>query len=207
MELHGMISQSRVNGPGSRAVIWFQGCSLACPGCWNPLTHAIGIHRQKSVKEVCDWILSCVGIEGVTFSGGEPFQQAEDLLEICEFVKAKRADLSLGVFSGYSQEELIRGRWHYRREDRSDIPGSPQLFQRITALLDFAILGRFAKSKLSHTKPLCGSANQQIIFFSDRYSATDLPRQACEILVSLDGDDMTLTGFPSPRLIQSLQSR
>jgi pyruvate-formate lyase-activating enzyme len=30
---------SRANGPGLRAVVWFQGCTRACPGCFNPATH------------------------------------------------------------------------------------------------------------------------------------------------------------------------
>ena len=39
MLLHVLIPASRANGPGSRAVLFFQGCSIGCPKCWNPSTH------------------------------------------------------------------------------------------------------------------------------------------------------------------------
>ncbi len=47
MLLHAFVPASRAkNGPGLRAVIYFQGCSLHCAGCWNPDTHKFrGIER------------------------------------------------------------------------------------------------------------------------------------------------------------------
>ena len=76
MLVHSMLRRSAVNGPGERAVIWLQGCDLGCRGCWNPYSHAFDRGRDRPVEEVGEWILSCAGIEGVTVSGGEPFQQA-----------------------------------------------------------------------------------------------------------------------------------
>jgi len=64
MQIHEMISASRVNGPGRRAVVWFQGCTLACPGCWNPETHGFDDRPQRSVEDVGGWILGCPDIEG-----------------------------------------------------------------------------------------------------------------------------------------------
>ncbi|MGE3780657.1 MAG: 4Fe-4S cluster-binding domain-containing protein [Pirellulaceae bacterium] len=40
LRVHALMECSTVNGPGVRAVIWVQGCSLGCPGCWNAQTHA-----------------------------------------------------------------------------------------------------------------------------------------------------------------------
>jgi anaerobic ribonucleoside-triphosphate reductase activating protein len=187
-------------------VLWFQGCTLACPGCWNPTTHPFDITPECRVGDIIEWILACPDIQGVTFSGGEPLQQAEGLLEICERLRAIKPELSLGLFSGYTLRELNAGRWQYRSGIDSEWHhGTPELFEQITAHLDFGVFGRFVRTRWTDAKPLCGSENQEVIFFSDRYSMCDLTPQNCEITISGDGEAMTITGFPSPELIQSLR--
>src|SRR5712692_3500269 len=119
MLIHSMLPRSAVNGPGERVVVWLQGCDLRCPGCWNPFSHGFDRRRDKPVDEVGEWILSCQGVEGVTFSGGEPFQQGTDLRLLCEYIKLRRPGLSIGVFSGYTVHELVQGQWHWR-SPRSD---------------------------------------------------------------------------------------
>jgi anaerobic ribonucleoside-triphosphate reductase activating protein len=197
MLIHSSISSSTVNGPGRRAVLWFQGCTLKCPGCWNPDTHHFDKQREKSVEDVVRWILSCEEIEGVTFSGGEPFQQAESLYDLCSALKAARPTLSLGVFSGYSIRELERGRWRwFSRKSRQWSDGTPGRFHAIRDYLDFGVFGRFNQSLACQEKPLCGSSNQEVIFFTDRYSDQDLEPQAYEINIAEDGELVTITGFP-----------
>jgi anaerobic ribonucleoside-triphosphate reductase activating protein len=207
MEIHGTISQSEVNGPGRRSVVWFQGCTLNCPGCWNPETHPISVTPERSVEDIGSWILSCPDIDGVTFSGGEPFQQAADLLSLCEFLKSQRPSLSLAVFSGYTTRELSSGRWTFRQNKDLGLQGSSFLFRQIAQHLDLGIFGRFSRSQSSGDKPLCGSRNQEVVFFSDRYSPEDLQPQCCEINISSDGTEMTVTGFPAPELVQILRAR
>src|ERR1039458_5691383 len=120
MLVHSMLSRSAVNGPGERVVVWLQGCDLRCPGCWNPSSHTFDrtrdMRRRRPVEEVGAWILACPGIEGVTFSGGEPFQQAPELRQLCEYIRARKPALSIGVFTGYRSEERrvgkeCRSRW------------------------------------------------------------------------------------------------
>jgi anaerobic ribonucleoside-triphosphate reductase activating protein len=157
------------------------------------------------VGDVAEWILSCRDIEGVTFSGGEPFQQGEALLELCQRLKATSPELSLGLFSGYTIRELSAGRWQYRSSrDAAWHCGTRELFEQIKAHLDFGVFGRFVRARWTSTKPLCGSENQEVIFFTDRYSISDLAPQSCEINISPDGEAMTITGFPSTELIRSL---
>lgn len=205
MQIHARVSQSQVNGPGRRAVLWFQGCTLRCPGCWNPTTHAFDAAPEYSISEILDWILHCPDIEGVTFSGGEPFQQAEGLLEVCQHLKADNPQLSLGLFSGYTIRELSTGRWQYRpANDFEWHCGTHERFEEIKSHLDFGVFGRFVRARLTSTKPLCGSDNQEVVFFTGRYSMRDLAPQSCEIQISPDGEAMTVTGFPSQDLIRSL---
>ena len=207
MQVHRLLSNSGVNGPGRRAVVWFQGCTLACPGCWNPATHAFGMGTDRSVQDVGDWILAYPEIEGVTFSGGEPFQQAESLLHLSKYVRAARPDLSIGVFSGYTIRELTSGRWQYRSGwDNCWHPGSSELFDRMRVHLDFGVFGRFNQAQHTTDKPLCGSRNQEVVFFTSRYFSRDLESQSCEINISGDGEEMTITGFPPPDLVRSLSA-
>jgi anaerobic ribonucleoside-triphosphate reductase activating protein len=196
MLLHSMLPRSAVNGPGDRVVVWLQGCDLRCPGCWNPFSHGFDRSRDKPVDEVGEWILSCQGVEGVTFSGGEPFQQAADLRFLCEYIKLRRPGLSIGVFSGYTVHELVQGQWHWR-SSRSDawVKGDFTLFAQIRQFLDFGVFGRFRQTMACSDKPLCGSRNQEIVFLSDRYSPRDLQPQSYEVNIGGDGV-VTITGFP-----------
>src|SRR5437868_145303 len=76
LRLHEFLPESRANGPGVRAVVWVQGCSLGCPGCFNPETHPASGGRMASVDDLLREIAGLGdAIEGVTLSGGEPLQQ------------------------------------------------------------------------------------------------------------------------------------
>src|SRR6266849_3427748 len=143
-----------------------------------------------------EWILSCQGVEGVTFSGGEPFQQGTDLRLLCEYIKLRRPGLSIGVFSGYTVHELVQGQWHWR-SPRSDawVKGDFTLFAQIRQFLDFGVFGRFRQTMACSDKPLCGSRNQEVVFLSDRYSPRDLQPQRYEVNIGGDGV-VTITGFP-----------
>src|SRR3990172_12478082 len=82
--LHAFEPSSRANGPGLRAVLWTQGCSLGCPGCFNSETHDPGAGREVDVELLAGEIAGRHGIDGVSISGGEPLQQAEALCELLE---------------------------------------------------------------------------------------------------------------------------
>ena len=93
MLLHAFVPASRANGPGLRAVVYFQGCSLHCEKCWNPATHKFrGV--EVPVLEVVQRFEEASrfgSLEGATFSGGEPMQQAEALLELMRTIPQDRA--------------------------------------------------------------------------------------------------------------------
>jgi len=135
-------------------------------------------------------------VEGVTFSGGEPFQQAPDLYLLCEYIKSKQPRLSIGVFTGYTLHELVHERWHWRRADTDCwFKGSATLFEQIKQFLDFAVFVRFRRTMACSDKPLCGSRNQEAVFFSDRYSEQDLEPQSYEVHIDTQGL-IAVTGFP-----------
>ncbi|HET9590991.1 MAG TPA: 4Fe-4S single cluster domain-containing protein, partial [Anaerolineales bacterium] len=82
-------TQTRALGPGLRAVVWVQGCPFHCRGCiapeWIPFQPAV----QMTPRELVDRLL-VADISGLTFSGGEPMEQAAGLAEVARLVKDRR---------------------------------------------------------------------------------------------------------------------
>lgn len=194
MLIHAFVSASRVNGPGLRAVVYVQGCSLHCRSCWNPKSHEF-IGDERSVEELVGWVLrehQESALEGVTFSGGEPMQQADALLALVESLHYRLPGLSLGLYSGYSEEELRTGRYWCRPGLASG--AKRDIWQRLTRYLDFAVLGRYIASRPS-TLPLRTSANQKLTLFSSRYGEQDFEPQEVEIHIGAQGL-VQVTGFP-----------
>jgi anaerobic ribonucleoside-triphosphate reductase activating protein len=203
MLLHGMVSHSTVNGPGERCVIWFQGCTLGCSGCWNPDTHKFDLSKRKHWSYVLDDILHLpVDLEGITFSGGDPMQHFWDLKCLIDCIKVHRPHWSIGMFTGYTYKELIEGRWKYffdngsAGEEELVQPlnvGSLEAWKEVEENLDFAIMGRYNKL-LPTDKPLVTTSNQELKIFTDRYKPEDFESQAVEI--TIDENGIVMTGFP-----------
>ena len=204
MLIHSKLASSTVNGPGTRAVIWLQGCTLNCTGCWNPNTHKFDASTDTPVSELQTWLLNLDGIEGVTFSGGESLQHVIELLPLAKFIREVRPELSIGIFTGYTARELETWNWQTLHPAGVMIPGSGEVWEKFRAYLDFAVMGRFNASKLTTKKPLCGSTNQDIILFTDRYNAGDFTAQ--ETQITIDGDGLVqITGFPGREFIEAVK--
>jgi anaerobic ribonucleoside-triphosphate reductase activating protein len=194
MLLHAMMTASRVNGPGLRAVIWFQGCSLGCDGCTNATSHPF-VGKEISISDVAGEVLRACAmepLEGVTFSGGEPMQQAADLAELIEELRAAEGQLSFGLFTGYTERELDTGRYfcisgHTEGERQC-------LWRQIRERLDFAVMGRYNRLQPS-AEGLCSSRNQRLRLFSHRYTMADFGSLQTEVVISDDGLTQ-ITGFP-----------
>ncbi len=195
MLLHAFIPASRANGPGLRAVVFFQGCTLACRGCFNPETHSFA-GTEVTVDAVADKVLRAHkehGVEGVTFTGGEPMQQAPALLELMQSLREQLPDLSFGMFSGYSELELVLGRYSIWGRDYSE-SDRRGLWQEIRDHLDLAVLGRFNETQPSGL-PLCTSRSKALRMLSNRYSVRDYGPQSVEVIIHSDGR-AEVTGFP-----------
>jgi len=192
MLIHSFVPASRTNGPGLRAVVYVQGCSLNCRGCWNPDTHAFAGTEQAPEQVARKVIAHASALDGVTFSGGEPMQQAHDLLATLQAISATASDLSVGIYSGYSLPELAAGRFQTR--ESADHLERARLWQDIRSYLDFAVLGRYVESRPENL-PLRSSSNQDLQLFSGRYSATDFAPLEVEVQIGFDGLAQ-ITGFP-----------
>jgi anaerobic ribonucleoside-triphosphate reductase activating protein len=169
---------SLVNGPGKRAVVWVQGCTLNCPGCFNPQTHPAAAGKNWSVDRLVKLVLEQKNqIEGITISGGEPLQQLKPLIELARQVKG-RSNLSILLFSGFTWEEIHR------------IPQAPALLEH----LDVLIAGRYVSGKRL-ASGLIGSSNKTIHFLTDRYNMADLaPVPGAEVILNSNGE-VVLSGI------------
>jgi anaerobic ribonucleoside-triphosphate reductase activating protein len=127
-------------------------------------------------------------VEGVTFSGGEPFAQASGLVQLAEVVRER--GLSLMAFTGYELEELT-------------VPDQ----QRLLGLLDIVVTGRFVASLKRTDLRWRGSSNQRVHFLSDRYAA-EAEGDGAAVEVTLDGrGGVRVTGFPTSELLVQIIGR
>ncbi|MDC3953857.1 4Fe-4S single cluster domain-containing protein [Polyangium jinanense] len=151
LNLADAVAPSRANGPGARAVLWAQGCSLQCRGCHNPQTWGPAPRRICTVHAAASWVRSFRGLRGVTLSGGEPFEQALGFATLCRALRAEGADIV--AFSGFTREEI-----------EGDVrPHARALLAEVDLLID----GRY-EAELAARLPLRGSSNQRLHFLTNR---------------------------------------
>ena len=184
--IHGLTFGSTANGPGRRHVVHTQGCSLGCPGCFNPTSHTAETGERLDTTELAHRLLDdpC---DGVTISGGEPFQQPHALYALITALRAHSPDLSILVFSGYSIEEL---------RAQTEAP-------KILRLIDVLVDGRFQVKEMAEGG-LRGSANQRVHLLSTRHTPDELADRSTEILIRPDGT-IVMTGFPSGKLVGAIK--
>lgn len=182
------LSRSAANGPGERFVVWVQGCPLACPGCWNPDTWSFARRQVWTVEELFADIAATSGIEGVTFTGGEPFSQARALAAIA--AEARGIGLSVFIFTGLELDELVHA------EQR-----------RLLVLADVVVAGPFVQEARTPGLTWRGSANQKVHFLTDRYGPQHVVgAPEVEFHLARDGS-MVVTGFPVDHNLLSLGGR
>lgn len=194
MLLHGFVHASRANGPGLRAVVFFQGCSLGCEGCWNIRSHKFHGPEVSTafVAQEIDTAIRTSSLEGITFSGGEPMQQASALVELMHRIRAVAPPASMGMFTGYTEAELNAG--VYATGPSTSPSEKQRLWEVVRGYLDFAVMGRYDRTQ-PDTAPLRTTRNQRLVLFSRRYEVCDFREQIVEVAIAGDGKAV-ITGFP-----------
>ena len=146
LELSGIVGDSIVDGPGIRTTVFAQGCPHHCEGCHNPETWEFGCGTQVSVEAIVETVQANPLCRGVTFSGGEPFAQAEGFAQLARLLKEK--GYGVASYSGYTFEQLLHGTNAQRA-----------LLESIDVLID----GPFVMSLKSLELSFRGSRNQRIV--------------------------------------------
>ena len=152
--MSGPIALSRMHfpvtalGPGRRLGIWFQGCSIRCPGCismdtWVPGRGTTTIVEMLGVA--APWIAEA---DGITISGGEPFDQPDALVELLRRLRSA-TDVDVLVFTGYAWPDIV------------------PTIQRADGLIDALITGPFNQNE-TQTLALRGSDNQELRLLTEQ---------------------------------------
>ena len=148
LQLSGTANDSIVDGPGIRFTIFVQGCPHHCRGCQNPQTHPFEGGTPTDTDALAEQIRANPLLDGVTFSGGEPFCQAAALADLGE--KVREMGLNVITYTGYTFEEL------YARRAEDGIGA-------LLAVTDHLVDGRFIEEQKSYQLHFRGSANQRVL--------------------------------------------
>ena len=134
------------NGPGTRVVVWTQGCEHRCLGCHNPHTWKLNYGKEFTEKEE-ELVLQYLDEhfpKDLSILGGEPLhpQNRDGVIKLCKFIKTKRPHTNIWIWTGYNFDEI--------KDDK-----------RIFEYVDTLVTGRFCLNlKVKHK--YFGSSNQQI---------------------------------------------
>lgn len=149
LRIAGITDDSIVDGPGIRLTVFVQGCPHNCEGCHNPQTHDFSAGVDMTVDEIMGRINANPLLDGVTFSGGEPFCQAAALSALGRMVHKK--GLNVITYSGYTYEYLKKN---------SD---SENNYGKLLDISDYLVDGPFIADQKDMLIKFRGSRNQRII--------------------------------------------
>ncbi|MCL2070779.1 MAG: anaerobic ribonucleoside-triphosphate reductase activating protein [Oscillospiraceae bacterium] len=141
----GIVKNSIVDGPGIRYVVFAQGCRFKCKGCHNSHTHDKLGGLSVDVQQIAAEIKSDPLLDGVTFSGGEPFEQAVVFANLAALIS--ELGLNIICYTGYTFEELYEN------------PDMHMLLNKVDVLVD----GRFELNRKNPRLKFRGSDNQRVI--------------------------------------------
>ena len=163
--IYKILKHTKAEGPGTRYRIWFQGCSRGCRGCFAKATWDKNGGKVYDVQDIVSDILSCKNIEGVTFLGGEPFEQPNALEYIAQSVK--NAGLSVLCFTGGKIEDIKQK--------------YPQILEYIDVLID----GEYIEEQKDFSRAWVGSKNQRYHFLTKRYDESILKEYKNKLEVNI----------------------
>ncbi|MEE4195837.1 MAG: 4Fe-4S single cluster domain-containing protein [Anaerolineae bacterium] len=175
-------TKSNALGPGNRSILWVRGCERHCKGCISPYWWSKQPQTLVSPEDLARRLLvNNPLVEGITISGGEPFLQAEALLQMLLVARRDR-EFNTIIYSGYTLQGLYD----------SGLPGVAGLLAEVDVLID----GEFDITKPANDG-IRGSLNQEIHFLTDRITtATFFAKRNPLELFSRDGHAF-LIGVPT----------
>ena len=162
IRLAGRTFNSMVNGRGLRYVLFAQGCRHNCKGCFSTFTHDFNGGEEFTTDEIIKEILEDPITSGVTFSGGDPFEQPMAFAEIASAIRSK-SKKNIWCYTGYTFEEIKDG----IEKDRFD-------WAILLSQIDVLVDGKFEMDKCIDGLRFKGSSNQRIINVSKTFAKTKI---------------------------------
>ena len=142
-------SDSIVDGPGLRAVLWTQGCGHHCKDCQNPQTWDFEGGGLIPIDAVLEAIDELEGQTGLTFSGGDPMYQPDACVEIAEYARNKGLDI--WVYTGFTYEQILK------------MAAKKPIYKDFLEEIDVLVDGKFISKKKDLNLLFRGSSNQRLI--------------------------------------------
>jgi anaerobic ribonucleoside-triphosphate reductase activating protein len=142
-------------GPGNRIGIWTLGCSKKCPKCVSPEFWQQQPGRDMSVSRLLNFVREIIKnntVDGITISGGDPLEQAAEVLDFVSQINRDCRDIL--IYTGFMLREL-RDTWAKPQMD--------MLVENTAVLID----GKYIDELNDNKSPLIGSTNQAIHYFND----------------------------------------
>ena len=140
-----IVNDTTVDGPGFRTSLYCSGCKHHCEGCHNPQSWAFGAGEDRTIDSLMQEIVADP-VAHVTFTGGDPFFQAEGFAELAERIK-KETDKTIWCYTGFLFEDLLK------------VPAYYNLLKYLDVLVD----GPFVQELRDEDLLFCGSSNQRLI--------------------------------------------
>lgn len=153
LRIAGVVRESIVDGPGIRFVIFAQGCPHHCEGCHNESTHDFSGGYDCDLSRILAEVDKNPLLSGVTFSGGEPFCQAQGFFELG--VEIKNRGLDILAYSGYTFEELTK------------LAEQDKYIGKLLDVIDSLVDGPFILEERDLTLEFRGSRNQRFLKLTD----------------------------------------
>lgn len=151
LRLAGIIHESVVDGPGIRSVVFTQGCPHGCGECHSLETWNFDGGRVEAVQNIAEEIISRPHIDGVTYSGGEPFCQPKPLVALTRLLVQHDNNFNFWIYSGYTLEALIAA-----SRTNKDV-------NELLDVCDILVDGPYVNRKKDLKLRFRGSSNQRII--------------------------------------------
>jgi anaerobic ribonucleoside-triphosphate reductase activating protein len=193
LNLATWVDHTEAEGPGVRFALWVQGCKIRCPGCCNPHLFHGRPNQLRPVDDVLRLVLAAraraPALEGVSFLGGEPFEQ--DVALAALGLRLRAEGLTVMTYTGHVREEL-------------EARGSPLL-----AATDLLVDGPYVEALRTTTWRFVGSTNQRMHFLTTAYRPDDprfgLPNHA-ELRLTGTGE-VQVCGFPFDSVLAAFRDR
>ena len=145
IRISGIVEESIVDGPGIRLVVFTQGCKHNCKDCHNRHTHDFDGGYDIVIDDIIDLVKANPLLDGITLSGGDPFEQVLACNNLA--IKVKELGLNVITYTGYTFEQIMKNIEH----------------KELLLNTDILIDGKFEISNKDLTLPFRGSKNQRII--------------------------------------------
>lgn len=166
IRLYGMVPDSIVDGPGLRFAVFVQGCSHHCHGCHNPESWTTDGGTVYTLDQIVGMLQSTKMPQGVTLSGGDPFEQPVACAEFAR--RVKELGYNVWAYSGYTYEQLL-----VRAAGEGVTAEEARATGDLLATADVLVDGPFIESKRSLELHWCGSTNQRVIDLVKTRARTD----------------------------------